>query len=83
VDDWEQASHGGDTGHAVEQSLVAREDVVTLGEILMGDKPGRASDADITIFDSTGLAIQDLAVAVAAYRKYEAGELTDVQTLTL
>jgi ornithine cyclodeaminase/alanine dehydrogenase-like protein (mu-crystallin family) len=83
VDDWDQASHGGDTSHAVENNLVTRQDVVTLGEILIGHKPGRESPADITVFDSTGLAIQDLAIAVAAYRQYEAGELADVQTLTL
>jgi alanine dehydrogenase len=82
-DDWEQASHGGDFTQAVERGLVSRDDAATLGDVLVGSAPGRASDADITVFDSTGLAIQDLAVALAAYRKYEAGELFDVQTLTL
>jgi ornithine cyclodeaminase/alanine dehydrogenase-like protein (mu-crystallin family) len=82
-DDWEQASHGGDFTQAVERGLVSRDDATTLGDVLVGSAPGRASDADITVFDSTGLAIQDLAVALAAYRKYEAGELFDVQTLTL
>jgi alanine dehydrogenase len=82
-DDWEQASHGGDFTQAVERGLVSRDDAATLGDVLVGSAPGRASDADITVFDSTGLAIQDLAVALAAYRKYEAGELFDVQMLTL
>jgi alanine dehydrogenase len=82
-DDWEQASHGGDFTQAVERGLVSRDDATTLGDVLVGSAPGRASDADITVFDSTGLAIQDLAVALAAYRKYEAGELFDVQMLTL
>jgi ornithine cyclodeaminase/alanine dehydrogenase-like protein (mu-crystallin family) len=82
-DDWEQASHGGDFTQAVERGLVSRDDATTLGDVLVGSAPGRASDADITVFDSTGLAIQDLAVALAAYGKYEAGELFDVQTLTL
>jgi alanine dehydrogenase len=83
VDEWEQASHGGDTAHAVERALIGRQDVATLGGILAGDEQGRRSGADITIFDSTGLAIQDLAVAIAAYRSYEAGELQDVQTMEL
>jgi ornithine cyclodeaminase/alanine dehydrogenase-like protein (mu-crystallin family) len=82
-DDWEQASHGGDFTQAVERGLVSRDDATTLGDVLVGSAPGRASDADITVFDSTGLAIQDLAIALAAYGKYEAGELFDVQTLTL
>ncbi len=37
-----------------------------LGDVLTGKAPGRQSDDDITIFDSTGLAIQDLAIALAA-----------------
>ncbi len=60
-----------------------REDVATLGGILAGEEPGRRSEADITVFDSTGLAIQDLAIAIAAVRKHDAGELAVVQTLAL
>jgi ornithine cyclodeaminase/alanine dehydrogenase-like protein (mu-crystallin family) len=82
-DDWEQASHGGDFTLAVERGLVTREDATALGDVLLGSAAGRESDADITVFDSTGLAIQDLAVALAAFRKYEAGELRDVQSLTI
>ncbi len=62
-DDWEQASHSGDLAHAVERGLVDREDVAQLGDVLAGHAAGRQSDEDITIFDSTGLAIQDLAIA--------------------
>jgi alanine dehydrogenase len=65
-DEWEQASHGGELAHAVEAGLVTEEDVTTIGRVLTGDAPGRESDADITAFDSTGLAIQDLAIALAA-----------------
>ncbi|MFN2472291.1 MAG: ornithine cyclodeaminase family protein [Gaiellaceae bacterium] len=71
-DDWQQASHGGDLARAVAESLISREDVATLGDILIGAAPGRQSDGDITVFDSTGLAIQDLAVALAAYERYRA-----------
>ena len=65
-DDWEQASHGGELAHAVEAGLVTRDDVTTLGDVLDGSAPGRANDTEITAFDSTGLAIQDLAIALAA-----------------
>ena len=63
-DDWEQASHSGDTAHAVEAGLVGRDDVTELGAVLAGIAPGRASPDDVTVFDSTGLAIQDLALAL-------------------
>jgi ornithine cyclodeaminase/alanine dehydrogenase-like protein (mu-crystallin family) len=65
-DDWEQASHGGELAHAVEAGLVARGEVTQLGAVLAGDAAGRTSGDEITTFDSTGLAIQDLAIAVAA-----------------
>jgi alanine dehydrogenase len=65
-DDWEQASHGGELAHAVEAGLVAERDVTRLGAVLAGDAAGRTGPDDITTFDSTGLAIQDLAIAVAA-----------------
>jgi ornithine cyclodeaminase/alanine dehydrogenase-like protein (mu-crystallin family) len=66
ADDWEQASHNGDLVHAVEAGVLARDDVAQLGDVLIGKAEGRASARDITIFDSTGLAIQDLAIALAA-----------------
>jgi alanine dehydrogenase len=68
-DDWEQASHGGDLANAVRAGVVGREDVTHLGDVLAGKAKGRQSEADITIFDSTGLAIQDLAIALAALER--------------
>jgi ornithine cyclodeaminase/alanine dehydrogenase-like protein (mu-crystallin family) len=65
-DDWEQASHNGDLVHAVEAGVLTRDDVSQLGDVLIGTAEGRKSDDDITVFDSTGLAIQDLAIALAA-----------------
>jgi ornithine cyclodeaminase/alanine dehydrogenase-like protein (mu-crystallin family) len=82
-DDWEQASHAGDLVHAVEPGLIGWADVSTLGEVLTGSAPGRELDSDTTIFDSTGLAIQDLAIALAALRRYDAGELDGVQLIEL
>jgi ornithine cyclodeaminase/alanine dehydrogenase-like protein (mu-crystallin family) len=72
-DDWEQASHGGELATAVETGRLAQEQVTTLGAVLAGSAPGREADSDVTVFDSTGLAIQDLAIALAALER--AGDL--------
>jgi alanine dehydrogenase len=72
-DDWEQASHNGDLAHAVEAAAITQDDVAQLGDVLAGTTPGRQSRDDITIFDSTGLAIQDLAIALAVMER--AGDL--------
>ena len=72
-DDWEQASHGGELAAGVAAGVVSRDSVTELGAVLTGDADGRRSAGDVTLFDSTGLAIQDLAIAKAAYAK--AGEL--------
>jgi alanine dehydrogenase len=80
ADDWEQASHNGDLAHAVETGRITRNDVTQLGDVLAGAAPGRQSLDEITIFDSTGLAIQDLAIALAAIER--ADEL-DLPTLDL
>jgi alanine dehydrogenase len=79
-DDWEQASHSGDLSHAVEAGLIDRADVMQLGAVLAGDSDGRESPGEITVFDSTGLAIQDLAIAIACL---EQGKTLDLPTLAL
>jgi ornithine cyclodeaminase/alanine dehydrogenase-like protein (mu-crystallin family) len=68
-DDWEQASHNGELAHAVEAGALQRDQVTELGRVLAGEAEGRASDEEITTFDSTGLAIQDLAIALAALER--------------
>jgi alanine dehydrogenase len=68
-DDWEQASHNGDLAHGVEAGVLTRDDATQLGDVLAGSAEGRRSDEDITVFDSTGLAIQDLAIALAALER--------------
>lgn len=80
-DDWEQASHGGELAHAVEAGLVAEQDVTSLGAVLTGAAQGRSDDAEITVFDSTGLAIQDLAIALAALEQID--DLPGLHTLEL
>jgi len=79
-DDWEQASHNGELVHAVEAGAITRDDVTELGDVLAGTAPGRQSMDGITIFDSTGLAIQDLAIALAAI---EGADELDLPTLDL
>ena len=80
ADDWEQASHNGELVHAVEAGRLERSGVTELGAVLAGDAHGRDSDDEITTFDSTGLAIQDLAIALAAIERED--EL-DLPTLEL
>jgi ornithine cyclodeaminase/alanine dehydrogenase-like protein (mu-crystallin family) len=80
-DDWEQASHGGELAHAVTAGVLREESVTQLGAVLAGNAAGRGGEDEITVFDSTGLAIQDLAIALAALE--HADELTGLQTLEL
>ena len=68
-DDWGQASHNGELVHAVEAGTLKREQVSELGAVLAGEAEGRRSHDEITAFDSTGLAIQDLAIALAAMER--------------
>jgi alanine dehydrogenase len=81
-DDWEQASHGGELAAAVEAGLLGEEDVTRLGDVLAGTHPGRRSADEATAFDSTGLAIQDLAIAQAALEAFRAGR-APAQTIRL
>jgi alanine dehydrogenase len=80
-DDWEQASHGGELAAGVDAGVVTRDSVTEIGAVLTGEADGRRSARDVTLFDSTGLAIQDLAIAKAAYAKL--GELEGLQTIEL
>jgi alanine dehydrogenase len=79
-DDWEQAcSKGiGDIGQGVAAGLVMRDDVTELGAVLIGEADGRRSAGDITLFDSSGLAIQDLAIAKLAYSKHRGLRLQQI-----
>ncbi len=80
-DDWEQASHGGELAHAVEAGVLNAEDVGRLGAVLAGSAAGRGTADEITVFDSTGLAIQDLAIALAALER--ADEMPQLARLEL
>jgi len=70
VDILEQCATIGDLHHALEKGLLAKSDVhAELGEIVAGKKTGRASKEEITIFDSTGMALQDAAAAAVVFEK--------------
>ena len=58
---------------------ISRADVTELGRVLTGDADGRRADDEITIFDSTGLAIQDLAIAIAAFERAADLDLTRIE----
>ena len=79
-DDWEQASHGGELAAAVAAGVLGRDGATQLGAVLAGDADGRRGEDEITLFDSTGLAVQDLAVAVAALAETDR---LDLQRLAL
>lgn len=74
-DEWAQASTGGELAHAIVAGAVTEDAVTPLGRVLTGDAPGRRSGEEITLFDSTGLAIQDLAIAEAVFEAWKRGEV--------
>jgi ornithine cyclodeaminase/alanine dehydrogenase-like protein (mu-crystallin family) len=81
-DEWEQATHGGELAGAVAAGLVGRAQVTDLGAVLDGAAAGRPDPAAVTLFDSTGLAIQDLGVSAAVYAAWQEGRV-DAQLVEL
>lgn len=70
VDDWHQASLSGEINVPYARGELRRSDIyATLGEVVCGLKRGRTHKKEITIFDATGLAVQDVAVAWQVYQK--------------
>jgi ornithine cyclodeaminase/alanine dehydrogenase-like protein (mu-crystallin family) len=74
-DEWEQASRGGELSVAAESGAVVRDQVTEIGAVITGDAAGRSLPDAITLFDSTGLAIQDLGIASAVLAALEAGKI--------
>jgi ornithine cyclodeaminase/alanine dehydrogenase-like protein (mu-crystallin family) len=74
-DEWEQASHGGELTGSVAAGLVDRGRVTQLGDVLTGAAAGRSGPEAVTLFDSTGLAIQDLAICLALLEAQRDGGL--------
>ncbi len=70
VDDIVQALHSGEVNVPLSKHYISENDIhAQLGEVIAGLKPGRTSEEEITIFDSTGLAIQDVATAHLVYER--------------
>lgn len=74
-DEWRQASHGGELTGAASSGRINQDRVTELGAVLTGQSPGRTSEEVITLFDSTGLAIQDLAIVRAVLDEFHAGSI--------
>ncbi len=74
-DEWEQASAGGELANGVEAEVIERDRVTQLGDVLIGRAEGRSGPDEITLFDSTGLAIQDLAICRAVYERWREGDI--------
>ncbi|HUP98233.1 MAG TPA: ornithine cyclodeaminase family protein [Usitatibacter sp.] len=71
ADSLDQACLMGDLHHAIAAGAATRDSAhAELAEVVSGRKPGRTSETEIIIFDSTGLAIQDVAAAAAAYARF-------------
>ncbi len=69
VDSLKQCRVIGETQHALAQGLIQESDIhAEIGEILLGKKVGRETEEEVTLFDSTGLAVQDIAAANVVYQ---------------
>lgn len=69
TDEVAQSVSIGETQHAVEAGLLDASAIVALGDVLIGRHPGRRSEQEITLFDGTGVGLQDLAVAAVAVKR--------------
>lgn len=68
IDAWEQASHSGEINVPLKKRLISKKDIYAdIGEIVAGKKKGRTTRDEMTVFDSTGLAIQDVAISNLIY----------------
>jgi alanine dehydrogenase len=80
VDDWGQAKNIGEINVPLARGEITPEHIYgTLGEVVAGKKPGRTDPAEITVFDATGLAIQDLALGQAIFRRAQEMGLGEVK----
>ena len=74
-DEREQASAGGELANGIGQGALSVAELTQLGDVLIGCAAGRASSEEVTLFDSTGLAIQDLAIGLSVYEAWQRGEV--------
>ncbi|TCN19286.1 iminosuccinate reductase BhcD [Sinorhizobium americanum] len=66
TDEVGQAVTIGECQHAIDKGLISKDDIVEIGAVITGRHKGRSSSEEITLFDGTGVGLQDLAVASAA-----------------
>ena len=66
TDEVAQAVSIGESQHAIGRGLIRESDIIEIGAVITNAHPGRTSDDEITLFDGTGVGLQDLAVASAA-----------------
>ncbi|MBW2994731.1 ornithine cyclodeaminase family protein, partial [Candidatus Woesearchaeota archaeon] len=79
-DEWGQASHSGEINIPISEGIITKKNIYAqIGEIVNGKKKGRTSNEEITLFDSTGLAIQDVSTAYVAFQKLDKEKLMDVK----
>ena len=70
IDNWEQSSHSGEINNSVSNGYITQKNIhADIGEIVTGKKIGRDNPNQISIFDSTGLALQDIFPAYAIFQK--------------
>lgn len=71
VDDWDQARHSGEINVSFARGLIQKRNILgSLSDVLLKKVKPRRSHRDITVFDSTGLAVQDVVLANFIYRKF-------------
>ena len=63
TDEVAQSVSIGEAQHAIADGLINESDIVQIGAVINGAHPGRSSEEEITLFDGTGVGLQDLAVA--------------------
>ena len=66
TDEIAQSTTIGEAQHAISSGQIAEDDITPVGAVINGTHPGRSSDDEITLFDGTGVGLQDLAVAEVA-----------------
>ncbi len=70
VDEWDQAHHSGEINVPISEGILFEDDIYgDISEVVTGKRKGRESEEEITVFDSTGLAVQDVSVASRVYEK--------------
>ena len=72
-DEREQSAAGGELANGIAAGIASAKELTQLGDVLIGRAEGRTSTDEITLFDSTGLAIQDLGLAISVYDKWRQG----------